>query len=413
MADEAASDAPGAPGVPPTWTSSAKDLVSTALGSSRIWATFGFGIVNEVYWPSTGQPQLRDLGFIIKGPKGWTEIKRADRYLMTTPRAHVPLPRFVHESEDFRLEFECLPHPLRDSLLINYRLEGDDLKLYVLVAPHLGGEQADNHAEAGEDLSACRGPLALCLRADSGFSRSSAGFVGTSDGWQDFEQHDEMRWTYRRASGGNVALTGELDATTGILALAFAETLDGAWTLARSSLADDYDTPRRMFMNQWDDWSRSLVIPHSSPELGREAELSAAVLKIHEDRTYNGALVASLSVPWGQSRDDLGGYHLVWTRDAVEAALALVAVGKGDDAARVLAYLIGTQGDDGSWAQNYFPSGRGYWTGNQLDEVVMPLLLAAKLRATGSLIVARPVEDMIHRAIGYVVRNGPLTDQDH
>ncbi len=46
--------------VPGTWTSSAKDLVSTALGSSRIWATFGFGIVNEAYWPSTGEPQLRD-----------------------------------------------------------------------------------------------------------------------------------------------------------------------------------------------------------------------------------------------------------------------------------------------------------------------------------------------------------------
>jgi glucoamylase len=61
--------APGGPGVSPTWTSSAKDLVSTALGSSRIWATFGFGIVNELYWPSTGQPQLRDLGFIVKGPR--------------------------------------------------------------------------------------------------------------------------------------------------------------------------------------------------------------------------------------------------------------------------------------------------------------------------------------------------------
>jgi glucoamylase len=48
MAEDDKNDAPGAPGIPPTWTSSAKDLVSTALGSSRIWATFGFGIVNEI-----------------------------------------------------------------------------------------------------------------------------------------------------------------------------------------------------------------------------------------------------------------------------------------------------------------------------------------------------------------------------
>lgn len=412
MAADMTGDAPGAPGIPPTWTSSAKDLVSTALGSSRIWATFGFGIVNELYWPSTGEPQLRDLGFIVKGPKGWTEVKRATHYLMTTPSASVPLPRYVHEGDGFRLEVEYLPHPLRDGLLINYRLDGDDLKLYVLVAPHIGGEQRDNHASAGDDLTAERGGAAICVRADGGFGRTSAGFVGISDGWQDFDKNGEMQWTYARASGGNVALMGELRAPSGVIALAFAESVDGARTLARSSLADDYDTTRALFINGWEDWSRSLVIPYTSPELKREAELSAAVLKIHEDRTYNGAIVASLSIPWGQTRDDLGGYHLVWTRDAVEAAMALVAVGKTDDAARVLAYLIGTQGDDGSWAQNYFPSGHGYWTGNQLDEVVMPLLLAAKLRAIDRLIIARPVQDMVRRAIAYVVRNGPMTDQD-
>ena len=204
MADDK-NDAPGAPGIPPTWTSSAKDLVSTALGSSRIWATFGFGIVNEIYWPSTGQPQFRDLGFIVKSPKGWSEVKRVQHYLLTTPKAYIPLPSVVHEGPDYRLEVEYLPHPLRDSLIMRYRLDGDDLRLYVLAAPHLGGEQSDNHAWAGEDLSAQRGNIAMCLTADSGFARTSAGFVGTSDGWQDFDKHGAMTWTYARASGGNVA----------------------------------------------------------------------------------------------------------------------------------------------------------------------------------------------------------------
>src|SRR5205085_9824644 len=43
--------APGGPGSRPTWTSSAKDLVTTALGTSRVWVTLGYGILNEVYWP--------------------------------------------------------------------------------------------------------------------------------------------------------------------------------------------------------------------------------------------------------------------------------------------------------------------------------------------------------------------------
>src|SRR5262245_63420324 len=56
--------APGGPGSRPTWTSSAKDMVTTALGTSRVWVTLGYGILNEVYWPATGLPQIRDLGFI-------------------------------------------------------------------------------------------------------------------------------------------------------------------------------------------------------------------------------------------------------------------------------------------------------------------------------------------------------------
>jgi len=37
----------GAPGIGPTWCSSDKDFVTTALGSSRLWATIGHGIVTR------------------------------------------------------------------------------------------------------------------------------------------------------------------------------------------------------------------------------------------------------------------------------------------------------------------------------------------------------------------------------
>ena len=57
--------APGSPGIAPTWTSSAKDMVGCALGPSRVWFTLGFGIVNEVYYPRLDIPQIRDLGFIV------------------------------------------------------------------------------------------------------------------------------------------------------------------------------------------------------------------------------------------------------------------------------------------------------------------------------------------------------------
>jgi glucoamylase len=57
--------APGGPGTAQTWTSSAKDMMGSALRISRRWFNLGFGIVNEVYYPRADIPPIRDLGFII------------------------------------------------------------------------------------------------------------------------------------------------------------------------------------------------------------------------------------------------------------------------------------------------------------------------------------------------------------
>lgn len=401
----------GAPGIGPTWTSSAKDLVTTALGPSRLWATVGFGILNEVYWPATGQPQIRDLGFIVAGVGGWFEVKRVNRYRISTPAPHVPLPCAVHEGPGYRLTLEFLPAPLRDALLVSYRLEGEGLRLYPLLAPHLGGSGLENTAWTGDGLYAAKGERALCLLAESGFARASAGYVGASDGWEDFAQHGLMSWQFDRAADGNVALIGELEATEGLLALAFAETAQGARTLAASALAEGYAPIRARFVQGWERWAGCLELPQAGAALEREARLSATVLKAHEDRSYPGAIVASLSVPWGNGSDDPGGYHLVWTRDAVEAGLALLAAGDRPSGRRTLAYLAATQAADGHWTQNFYPDGRPFWTGIQLDEVGFPILFAAKLRELGED-ESPPVGPMVRRAAAYLVCAGPVSPQD-
>ena len=88
-------------------------------------------------------------------------------------------------------------------------------------------------------------------------------------------------------------------------------------------------------------------------------------------------MIASLSVPWGNSRDDRGGYHLVWPRDLVQCATALLALGAEHEARNTLRYLIATQKEDGSWYQNQWLGGTPYWQGLQLDETAFPVLLAA------------------------------------
>lgn len=401
----------GAPGISPTWTSSAKDLVTTALGPGRLWATVGHGILNEVYWPETGTPQIRDLGFIVSGDHGWSEVKRVGNYRLVTPAPHVPLPQVVHEGEGYRLTLEFLPTPLRDALLVSYRLEGARLRLYPLLAPHLGGSGQGNSAWVGDGLYAAKDGQALCLLAEPGFARASAGYVGASDGWQDVARHGRMTWQFAHATDGNVALTGELEAAEGVLVLTFAGSAEGARTLARSALAEGYAPIRERFVERWRRWGRCLRLPRATPELRRQARLSAAVVKIHEDRTYPGAIVASLSVPWGSTSDDAGGYHLVWTRDTVEAGLALFAAGDRESARRLVAYLAATQTPDGHWPQNFYPDGKPYWTGIQLDEVGFPILFAAKLREGGEE-DGSPTGDMVRRAAAFLARRGPVSPQD-
>jgi glucoamylase len=55
--------APGWPGIPARWTSSAKSGVGTALGAgSRVWFTLSHGILNEVYYPRVDQAAYATWG---------------------------------------------------------------------------------------------------------------------------------------------------------------------------------------------------------------------------------------------------------------------------------------------------------------------------------------------------------------
>jgi glucoamylase len=141
--------APGRPGIPPTWTSSAKDMVGCALGISRLWFTLGFGIVNEVYYPRVDIPQIRDLGFIIAdGERFWAEVKRIANYRLRLLAPGVPAVEVVHEHERYALRLRIAPSVRRDVLAIECRLDGDPkLRVYALLAPHLGATGYGNRAE--------------------------------------------------------------------------------------------------------------------------------------------------------------------------------------------------------------------------------------------------------------------------
>jgi glucoamylase len=401
----------GKPGVAPTWCSSDKDFVTTALGSSRLWATIGHGIVNEVYWPSTGQPQVRDLSFYLVGDGGWIDLKRERRYVLATPGPYLPLLTITHTGEDYSLTLEILPDPRRDVLLIRYALTGPH-QLVVIVAPHLGCTGRDNDAWLeGSNLYARRGHAALCFAASPALIEGSCGYVGSSDGWQDLARHGRLSFDFSAADGGSVALTAQAAAPDGVLALGFADAPSGAFTLVHSALGEGFAGLRQEFLDAWQMWGERLRLPRPTPRLGDAGLLSATILKIHEDRNYPGAVVASLSVPWGNTTDTLGGYHLVWPRDATLSAFALLGANQLDDVRRMLGHLQSTQTAEGRWPQNYFPNGVPFWTGTQLDETAFPILLAAKLREKG-IAELQGTGRMVRAAVAFIVRTGPSSEQD-
>ena len=72
-------NAPGAPGIEPRWTSSAKDGIGTAYHtSSRLWFTLSHGIVNEVYYPHVDTPNTRDLQFLITDGETFCHEEKRD-----------------------------------------------------------------------------------------------------------------------------------------------------------------------------------------------------------------------------------------------------------------------------------------------------------------------------------------------
>lgn len=418
--------APGSPGIAATWSSSDKDLIGLALGSARLWFTLGHGIVNEVYYPRIDIPQIRDLGIIVADDAGfWVEIKSLPGYQLSTPGPGIPVPTIVHRHPRFSLTLRLCPDPQRDVLLLQLSLEGDpELRPYVLLAPRLGGAAHGNLVEATMErgrvvLWGEQGPFGLALMAvKADFSDAlgavSAGYVGTSDGWEDFARHGRMLWRHASAGPGNVALIGEL-ARECTLALGLASSREAAKTLALSALAQQFDAVSTQQTRAWQAWHREretrAPVPQMEPALVAQYRLSAQVLKTHLDKTYPGAMVASLSVPWGDHSDSLGGYHLVWPRDLVECAQALLALGGESEAQDVLRYLLSTQHADGYWSQNQWLGGKPYWNGIQLDEVAFPVLLMAQLAERGCL-NGIPADDMLQRALSFIVRRGPVSDQD-
>ncbi len=420
----------GAPGAEPRWTSSRKDAVGMAYSAaSRIWYTISHGILNEIYYPTIDRPQTRDMQFLLTDGETFVheekrDLERTFEYI-DPDSAAVRLTNADHQGR-YKIIKEIIADPHHPVVLMRVSLQGDErllsrMKAYALLAPHLDVGGAGNSGSvldlAGKRvLLAWKNGISLVMAVNCGFSRASCGYVGASDGWQDLKDNFRMNWEFGRALDGNIALTGEIDIAQHrefVVAIALGEGHHSALTTALAAVTTPFDHNLERFIEQWRRAGTPEHLRGASHDAGRLLQVSQNVILSHEDKYYSGAFIASASIPWGQHKgdDDVGGYHLVWTRDMVQSATALLACGRVDTARRALVYLACTQKPDGSFAQNFWINGTPYWSGIQLDEIAFPIILAWrlwKLKGLGGF----DVFPFAERAAGFLLRHSPITQQE-
>src|SRR5947209_1074422 len=422
--------AAGGPGLEPRWTSSGQDAVATAYSSSsRVWFTVSHGILNEIYFPTIDRPQTRDMELLFTdGETFLHEEKRDLEYDFHYIHKDAPALRLTAYEPQGRYSVvkEILAAPHHSVVLMRVKVSGDEavlarMKCYALLAPHLDVGGAGNSARsilvAGKRaVLAWKGPVSLAMGVDCGFTRWSCGYAGTSDGFQDLMDDMTMDWHYGQALNGNIAVMGEIDLAHHrefTIAISLGDAHHAALSGMMQSLATSYEDHCERYIEQWLRATTPEKLATHSIDGGRLSRVSHNVILTHEDKVFSGAFIASASIPWGAAKgdDDLGGYHLVWTRDMVQSATALMACGRCETALRALVYLACTQHIDGSFAQNFWLDGTPYWTGIQLDEVAFPIMLAWRLWKAGELQKFR-VFPFVEAAAGFLVRYAPITQQE-
>ncbi|HEY0385627.1 MAG TPA: glycoside hydrolase family 15 protein [Pyrinomonadaceae bacterium] len=448
--------APGAPGHDAHWESAGKEGVGTSTAlESKVWFTLREGVLTEVYYPTVDVANVQMLQLIIvDGTEVETEaadtthqIELLDTQALTFRQVNTA------KSGNYKITKTYTTDPERHTVLIDIQFESRTAcNVYVYYDPSLNNSGMHDSAwTEGDALLAMDGDKASALISSTGFAdedeairlllntqngsqvkEMSNGYLGTSDGLTELKRNwnKSSFHPYARAADGNVVQVAGLRGFFGsreeraqksgklsqakprcTLALGFGKNAAEALTNARASLAKGFARARREYERGWHEYVNTLR--PVDVKYQRQFEMAAMVLKAHEDKTYRGAMVASLTVPWGgglnSNEPNTGGYHTVWARDLYEVATAFQATGDRRAATRALDYLFNVQQKpDGSFPQNSWLDGRAAGGGLQMDEVAYPLILAYQLNRVDRETWRKHVKP----AADFILRHGPSTPQE-
>ncbi|HYC98027.1 glucan 1,4-alpha-glucosidase [Brevundimonas sp.] len=478
-APQVVSISPGAPGDTPTWVNAAKTGAGASYEAyvdgqyrdggptgevSRVWFSIADGVLTETMYGLIHEAQIKQLRFAVVTGTGLsvegTDTTSRTEYLHVDAQGRPLSPAYRVITTDkagrYEIEKRIYVSPDDQALVVRATIRAlrGDITPYLLLEPHMANTGVGDrgwHSTAPLDpptpdgstsysvFHAAEGDIHLALWASEAFEAQSVGFIGVSDGLTDLAD-GRLDHVYESTGpeGGNIMLTGALprlrtrDSLSRDFVIGFSDSEPGAVREATRPFMTGLDEVLARFNGEgdhvgWEDYIASLDqlprLAEQSTDGGKLAFASALMLKVQEDRTYAGALIASLSNPWGDTVDATSpstGYKAVWPRDFYQVAMALLALGDKETPLAAFRYLPqvqvdaetpGNTGATGWFLQKTHVDGEIEWVGVQLDQTAMPIMLGWKLWKAGLVSdaeMARMYGQMIKPAADFLVDGGKV-----
>ena len=459
-----AATAPGAPGAPSYFDLARKDCVGTAAAQgSKVWYTVAGGALSDVYEPTIDNTNVSTLQYIVTDGATFTDLQTRDMtYTVTAdPTGMACTVTSTDAKHGFQLITTYITDPASDTVLMHTRLQDTPgsstslagLHLYARLDAHVNGNGGGGSENAGANSgvvdTSAGAPVAVVSStntvtnavnrdyavptymalAGTPAQAASVGYAGTaSDGLTQLDAAHALT-SYTSAPDGHIVATEDVTPGPGrevTLALGFGRSQAQSVSVAEGSLSHPFALTAAKYVLGWAVYDAGLRRPASSfagltparaASLDRYYYLSANVLKASEDKTYPGAIVASLASPWGQSvpagvtsggePSYFGSYREVFARDLYEAFTGLMADGDVATARAATLFLFDHQQlPDGAMPRNSLLNGKAApdTGGTQLDEAAYPILMAQEAGLGGD---ATLWQDHIRSAADFLVANGP------
>jgi glucoamylase len=458
----AADVAPGAPGTPSYFDLARKDCVGTAMGTrSKVWYTVAGGALSDVYEPAIDNTNVSTLQYIVTDGSTFTDLQTRDMtYTVAADPTGMACTVTARDTEHgYQIVTTYITDPSRDTVLMHTKLSAlpgsgtsvAGLHLYARLDAHVNGNGGGGTENAGGNtgvIDTSTGspvpvidstntvtnavnrdyavPTYMALDASVSSPAAGVGYAGSaSDGLTQLDL-DHALTPYDSAPDGHITATEEVTPGRGhsvTLALGFGRDQASAVATARRSLRQPFAAGEQNYLSGWFDYDARLRSPlgGSSGAVTRRTVmryyLSANVIKASVDKTYPGAIVASLASPWGQSvlagvlsggePSYFGSYREVFARDLYEAFTGLLVDGDLATARAATLFLFDRQQQaDGSMPRNSLLNGKTApdTGGTQLDETSYPIIMALQAGLDGSGSLWR---DHIRPAADFLVAHGP------